>query len=161
VSDTTTQTGASWTRTLRLVAACLLASPIAGFTGALVLAFTLFADEIAASSTPEHEFIELTLPTTLGMGIFIGATWGQLATFVIGLPAHLWLKQNTTRRAWMYASAGAIAGLIFGAVFVYGMLFGRSIGAAADIAALALASLTAGALGGLAFWLIRRPDKDA
>ncbi len=160
MSDATTQTGTSWTRTLRLVAAYLLPSTLAGSAGALVLAFTLLADDIAASSVRESEFITLTLSATLGMGTFFGATFGQLATFGIGLPAHLWLKKHTTRRAWMYASVGAVAGLFFGGVFVYGILFGRSIGAAADIASLALASLTAGALGGLTFWLVRRPDRD-
>lgn len=161
MSDVTAKAGPSWTRTLRLVAACLLASPLAGFAGALVLAFTLLADDIAASAVRESEFITLTMSATLGIGTFFGATFGQLATFGIGLPAHLWLKKHTTRRAWMYAAVGAGAGLIFGGVFVYGMLFGRSIAAPADIATLALASITAGAIGGLIFWVIRRPDKDA
>lgn len=161
MSDVTVNTGASWTRTLRLVAAYLLPSALAGFTGALVLAFTIFADDIAFSSTHESEFIQLTLSSTLGIGTFFGATWGQLATFAIGLPAHLWLKRKTAGQAWMYAFAGAGAGLIFGVVFVYGMVFGRSLAALAEIAALVLASLTAGAIGGLAFWLIRRPDRDA
>lgn len=161
MSDVTAQSGASLTRSFRIVAACLLASPLAGFAGALVLAFTLLADDIAASSTRESEFIQLTLSSTLGIGTFFGATWGQLATFAIGLPAHLWLKRKTTRQAWMYAFAGAGAGLIFGVLFVYGMVFGRSLAALADIAALVLASLTAGAIGGFVFWLIRRPDRDA
>lgn len=161
MSDVAANTGTSLTRSLRLVAACLLASPLAGFAGALVLAFTLFADDIAASSMKETVFLPLTLPLVLGVGTFLGATWGQLATVAIGLPAHLWLKKHTTRRAWMYAIAGAGAGPIFGGLFVYGLLFGKSIAAPADIAALALASITAGAFGGLIFWLIRRPDKDA
>lgn len=161
MNEVTAKTGPSWTRTLRLVAAYLLPSTLAGFAGALVLALTLFADDVAFSSTHESEFIQLTLSSTLGIGTFFGATWGQLATFAFGLPAHLWLKRKTTRQAWMYAFAGAGAGLIFGVVFVYGMVFGGSLAALADIAALALASLTAGAIGGLAFWFIRRPDKDA
>ena len=145
-------------RPWRLILAFLLAPVVASFVGALILVINGFADRITHPS--EDGFHSIAPAEILMLGSAIGATWGQLPILVLSLNAHTQLMKHTTRKAWMYSAAGASAGLIFGALFVGGILFGLQVNLT-DIASLIPASLFAGAIGGLVFWLIRRPDRDA
>lgn len=125
-----------------------------------MLSFTALSDMLTAPEN-ETEFIRVTRTGTVALGTVFGATWGQLATVVIGLPAHVWLKHNTKQRAWMYVLVGAFAGMVFGALLVVPALFGTTTPLLGKLAWIALASVVSGALAGLTFWLIRRPDRDA
>ncbi len=144
---------------LRLVLAFLLSPIVASFVGSLVLATTTFADEFTHSNDADMHTVGIS--DMLLLGTLIGATWGQLPILVLSITAHNRLMEFTTRKAWMYAAAGAGAGLVFGGLFVGGMLFGQTLGEPANIASLVVASLAAGTTGGMTFWLIRRPDQDS
>lgn len=152
--------GSAWLRRLRLCLAFLLPAAVAGFVGATILSLTVFDGMISTSPPDEEEIFRITLSGMIFIGTFLGATWGQLATALIGLPAHAWLFHYTQRRAWMYAVAGAVAGIVFGAIFVLPILFGQTPPELVDIALALAASAVAGVAGALTFWLIRRPDRD-
>jgi ABC-type uncharacterized transport system permease subunit len=160
VSEAGAEHGSPWLRRLRLCLAFLLPAAVGGFVGATILSLTVFSDMISTSPPDEQEVFRITLSGMIFIGTFLGATWGQLATALVGLPAHVWLMHYTQRRSWMYAAAGAVAGIIFGAIFVGPPLFGQAPPTVADLAMALTASAIAGAAGGLTFWLIRRPDRD-
>jgi hypothetical protein len=149
-----------WPNWPRLFFAFVLPAIVAGFVGSAILSFTVLSDMISNSPPDEEEIFPITRSGMIFFGIVIGATWGQMATAFIGLPAHVWLMHYTRRRAWMYAVAGALAGTAFGATFVWAVVFGVTFPYFADVIWLAVAGATAGACAGLTFWLIRRPDRD-
>jgi membrane associated rhomboid family serine protease len=115
---------------------------------------------ISTATPDEGEMFAISRTGMIFFGVVIAATWGQMATALIGLPAHVWLMHYTRRRAWMYAVTGALAGTAFGATFVWAVVFGVTFPYFADVIWLAIAGATAGACAGLTFWLIRRPDRD-
>lgn len=143
------------------ILAVLLPAIIASFVGSLILALTALSDMITPPHDPDpYDSFAITLADLLVIGTILGSMYGQLAMLGLFLPAHVWMMQNTTRRAWMYAAAGVISGLIFGGVFGWMVLFGRNIPSLNDFAWLMTASAAGGLIAGLTFWLIRRPDRD-
>jgi hypothetical protein len=159
VSEEAVVRKSAWRRT-QIAIAFLLPAIIGGFVGSLILSLTALSDMITPPDV-ETEFIRVTHTGLVFMGTALGATWGQLATLIVGLPAHVWLTLYTTRRAWMYGVAGAAAGTIFGVLFVWPTLFGSALPSLEDLMWLAFASIGGGAAAGFGFWLIRRPDRDA
>lgn len=149
-----------WLNWPRLWLAFLLPAVVAGFVGSLILSFTVLSDMVSTGIEDEADVFRINRTGIIFFGTVLSATWGQLATAFIGLPAHVWLMHYTRRRAWMYAVAGALAGTGFGATFVWATVFGVTFPAFANVIWLALAGATAGACAGLTFWLIRRPDRD-
>lgn len=161
MSEAGTKSGTPWLYRLRLCLAFLLPAAVAGFVGSLILSFTAFSDMISTGKDNEAEVYRITHSGMVFMGTLLGALWGQLATLLVGLPAHVVILGQRTKPAWKYALAGVIAGVLFGAAFCWPMLSGVSGPSLANVAWLAIASASAGAIGGLVFWLIRRPDRDA
>lgn len=161
MSEAGTMSGSPWLRGLRLCLAFLLPAAVAAFVGALILTFTIFSDLLTTEAYNEPEAFRMNHSGMVFLGTLIGATWGQLATTFIGLPAHVWLMRRRLHSGWAYAAVGVLAGAAFGATFVWASVFGATIPDIADAAWLVTASVAAGAIGGLVFWLIRRPDRDA
>lgn len=151
--------GAPW---WRFILAVLVPAIAASFIGSLILALTAMSDVITPPREPDpYDSFVITLPDLLMIGTVLGSVYGQIAMFGLFLPAHAWMMQNTTRRAWMYAAAGVISGLIFGGIFGWMVLFGRNIPSLYDFTWLMTASAAGGVIAGLLFWFIRRPDRDA
>ncbi|RYD88381.1 MAG: hypothetical protein EOP61_33655 [Sphingomonadales bacterium] len=145
----------------RFILAVVLPAIAASFVGSLILALTALNDMITPPREPDlYDSFVITLPDLLMIGTILGSLYGQLAMLGLFLPAHVWMMQNTTRRAWMYAAAGVISGVIFGGVFGWLVLFGRNIPSLDDFTWLMIASAAGGLIAGLVFWLIRRPDRD-
>lgn len=91
---------------------------------------------------------------TFALPIMYGALFGWPVAFVIGWPIHIVLQLQRANSALHYAIFGAAVActllplvLISGALTGFLGLFTSGVG-------------LAGAIGGLAFWLIRRPDRD-
>ena len=146
----------------RFVLAVFLPAIAASFVGSLILALTALSDMITPPREPDpYDSFAITLPDLLMIGTLLGSVYGQIAMVGLFLPAHVWMMQNTTRRAWMYAAAGVISGLIFGGIFGWMVLFGRNIPSLEDFTWLMTASAVGGLIAGLLFWLIRRPDRGA
>ncbi len=146
-------------RTLRIALAFLLPAAVGGLVGSLILSFTLYSEVVSEPADEDQVFV-ITRTGMLFLGTMLGATWGQLATLIIGLPAHNWLMHNTRRLAWMYLIAGSAAGLIFGVLFFGPVFFGATFPPITGLAWIMLTGVVAGAAAALTFWLIRRPDKD-
>jgi len=149
----------SWWRLFRLALAFLLPAVVAGFVGSLILSFTVLSDMISSPDEPLEEY-GFTRSGLVSFGTAMGATWGQIATAFIGIPAHVWLMQRAKPKARHYASTGAFAGAVFGGLIAWPMVFGLTLPPLDELAWLAIASIAAGAIAGLTFWLIRRPDRD-
>lgn len=143
----------------RFILAVVLPAIAASFVGSLILALTSLSGTITSPHETDTYFV-ITLSDLLMFGTVLGGMYGQVAMLGLFLPAHVWMMQNKTRRAWMYAAAGVISGLIFGAIFGWMVLFGRSMPSVYDFIWLMTASAAGGLVAGLVFWLIRRPDRD-
>lgn len=128
----------------------LALAPIIGGLGALafMIAFSSFLNPLGWSVPSFGTFL-------LG-AIYIAALVGWPAAVVLGIPTHLELKRRGWTGALNYFGFGALIGL---ATMIILMIMLNQFGGAAMVIGFMI--VLAGALGGLAFWLIRRPDKDA
>lgn len=89
----------------------------------------------------------------LVLGLVFGFIMGVPVSATLGLALHTMLVETKRTSAIAYAMAGAPAGVC--TVLAMGLLDGRFY------SWLLLPSCGAGALAGMCFWLIRRPDRDA
>lgn len=94
-------------------------------------------------------------PMIVGSSI-IGACIGWPAALAFGFPAHALMLRRRWTGPWRYAGLGALIGLVMTIVLA---IFLAQTGAAVFVIGFMI--VLAGAIGGLVFWLIRRPDKDA
>jgi hypothetical protein len=136
-------------RTLRLVTALILAPIAATFvaSGTYVLGGAIYQGEPPMGG---WHLVPMWIATVWAyLAIF-----GLLATFVIGLPLHIYLYRSNQLGLANYLGAGALGGaVISGAMFAFSLI--------SDPFAIPFAGALSGGLTGLFAWLIRRPDRDA
>lgn len=134
----------------------LLCAPLVGAVMAMFAAFmALQLINGQAFGIPVDQIMPL-----LQMGAMLGAYAGWPVAFLFGWPIHVGLMQRNASKAPYYVLFGAfIATATFVvATTVTGYLFRFILDWQFILTGLSF--LTAGAIGGLVFWLIRRPDRD-
>lgn len=156
-----THAGANGRARWRLLFAIILPGPVAGVVAAAIAASTAFADLDFFRIDGAAANMGIAYAGMLLIGALFGAIWGTLLTVGAGLPVHALLLRRGTTRAGSYLVAGGLIGLAPGAFFAIGPLMGATADKWSDAASLVLAGTAAGMVGGMAFWLIRRPDRDA
>ena len=135
-------------------ALALTLAPIAG--GMVGLLIYLFHANIFYPTSPLADgfFETLTFGTTAGA--LYGGMLGIIPSFLVGWPLHMVLQRAGLQQWWAYIVLGVIlatvAGLLVAPVFGLNVIeFGLGI---------MLMMAGSGAIGGIVFWLIRRPDRD-
>mgnify|MGYP000901177172 FL=1 len=98
-----------------------------------------------------------TLRFSLMAGAMYGGLLGGIPSLLVGWPLHLAMQRAGWKQWWAYAGLGVVLALIAG--FGIGPVFGLELMYFGG--AIVLMLLMSGAIGGLIFWLIRRPDRDA
>lgn len=133
----------------------LLAPMIGGAVSAMISALPLlvFGNEEVRTS--------LNLPAAMSMGFLIGAFLGLPAALTLGLPIHLLLLRYGWTSLLHYSAFGAVIAFAMQSTLMLAFNGLSFLGAEHGIWALSLLTALAGAIGGLVFWLIRRPDRDA
>jgi hypothetical protein len=94
------------------------------------------------------------------MGVIFGATFGLIPSILVGLPLHHYFVHMKWNRALHYAALGA--GIAPAALLLMTLVFlsGQGTWLNLQVALTFLLIAFAGAVGGLTFWIIRRPDRD-
>lgn len=158
--DEATHAGAYVRARWRLLFATILPGPVAGVVAAVIAASTAFADLEFFKVDGAAAGLGITYSGMLVFGAIFGAIWGTLLTLIAGLPMHDVLLRRQSTRAGHYTIAGGFIGLAPGVSFAFGSLIGTTADRWGDAASFVLAGAAAGTIGGLTFWLIRRPDRD-
>ena len=100
-------------------------------------------------------FVTLRLGLTLGP--LYGGLLGIIPSILVGWPLHMAMQRAGLKLWWHYAVLGVILAAI--AAPLVSPLMGL------DVIYLGIAIMLmmagSGAIGGLVFWLVRRPDRDA
>jgi hypothetical protein len=86
--------------------------------------------------------------------------YGVPCARVVGWPVHLFLFQIRFTGVFIYACFAASLVVAFARIFV-APSFGFGPGGPNDLLELIAFAAVTGGVGGVAFWLIRRPDRDA
>ena len=94
------------------------------------------------------------------IGIISGFLYGVPYALFVGWPAHLLLLRFGLTSVFVYVCLAASATAAFASVFV-APSFGFDVLAPKSFLELISSAAIAGGIGGLVFWLIRRPDRDA
>ena len=133
----------------------LFLAPIAGgMTGLLI--YLGYSSIVDPTSVVGGDTVD-----TLRFGVTAGAMYGGLLgvvpSFLVGWPLHIVMQRLRLTQWWAYIALGlllaAVAGLLVAPTFGMSVIyFGAGI---------MLMLAMSGAIGGLVFWLIRRPDRDA
>jgi len=136
-------------RLIRAIIGLVLA-PIVGaiVSVAITFGFASFLNPIGWTSPSTFDLLFGT--------VSIGAAAGCPAAFILGPPIHIWLQYRRWVGVHHYIAFGALIGLI--TALALAVFFMQAGGA---IAIIGFMIIFAGAIGGLVFWLIRRPDRDA
>ncbi len=146
-------------RTTKTVAGLLLAPVAGGFGSPIVFAFV---GSLIDFSNPGFDWGAFASLRALGPVTFYfliyAALLGIPMSLVIGTPAYLALRKLGLNGFIVYLFVGAAIGFI-GAMSV-GALSGWGIGLFL-VPWLSVLISCGGGIGGLTFWLIRRPDRDA
>lgn len=128
----------------------LLAAPIVGGMIASTLMILL-----ASILTPSSNAL-MMLHVSILAGLIAGAIFGVPAALLVGWPVHLLMKWRGVKRRHHYMLVGALI-----AVLPLAVSSGSALLASPNLGVpLAISFLLAGAIGGVTFWLIRRPDRD-
>lgn len=98
-----------------------------------------------------------TLRFSVMAGAMYGGLLGGIPSLLVGWPLHLAMQRAGWKRWWAYVGLGLLLALIAG--FGIGPVFGLELMYFGG--AIVLMLLISGAIGGLVFWLVRRPDRDA
>ncbi len=135
----------SKTVTMRLIVAILVAPLLAGL---LFLAMSLFSGNA-------------------GEGLWaltISAAVGYPAMLVLGLPAHLLLRFLKWTNIFGYGLAGLLIGTVLSAI-LFSSVIAHNFSLVPDpnksltpVTAIAVLAVIVGAMSGIVFWLIARPD---
>lgn len=132
----------------------LAAAVVAGMaTGAAI--FVITATLWGWSST------SLASPSMIVLGGAVGGSVGLVPAYLVGLPLHHYLARRRRNDASTYAGMGAAVTLTTAAILFF--LFPASPAISKIVIGAVLLPLApiGGAVGGLTFWFIRRPDRDA
>lgn len=131
-----------------LTAIGLVAAPILGAMASttLLIAFTV----VTTWSAPIGN-----VPSIIAAGGLFGGYLGLLPSLAFGWPIHLVMQHFKLDRVPHYIIGGSLIGLL--TMFV---TWSISSGYGSFNAPVTLLFVAAGAVGALAFWLIRRPDRD-
>lgn len=132
----------------------LLCAPVVGVTVAIY--FGMLFDFVGRGSSIDYAYM---LNSAGSVGAVLGAYLGWPTAFLFGWPIHVGLLDRNATKLRHYVGLGAVIGVT---LFLTVTLVTGAVRFALDpsFASLALTSTAAGALGGLTFWLIRRPDRD-
>lgn len=140
----------------------LIAAPIVG--GALGMPIFLTGLQLTGdlSSLPANPGLVSWVANFLGLmigGSMVGAVFGLAPAFLLGSPLHIFLVRSQHTGRIHYAALGGLIGVVapFAMSFQVNPL-GAGLPLLMQFLSLALLS---GVLGGLTFWFIRRPDRDA
>lgn len=133
----------------------LAIAPIAGGAAGLFiyLCYSLATDPSQGLLTDFWDSLRFSLTG----GAFYGGMFGVLPSFIVGWPLHLVLQRIHMTGWWAYVALGIGLSAIAG--FIVAPLFGLS--PTYLDTELRVMLFTCGAIGGLVFWFIRRPDRDA
>lgn len=145
-------------RNTRMVAGLMLA-PLCGAFGSPTIVF--FVSSVIDFINRGFDWRAFAIMTSSGAFTLIfliyAVVFGIPITIVIGTPAYLVLKKLGANGFAVYLVGGAIIAII-GAMSA-AALTGWGMGLFVSGFILLIAS--SGGIGGLTFWLIRRPDRDA
>lgn len=134
----------------------LLCAPLAGSVMAIFTAFiALQMINGQAFGIPFDQIVPL-----LQMGAMLGAYVGFPVAFLFGWPIHVGLMQRNASKALYYVLFGALIAIATFAVATTVTGYHFRLVLDWQFILTGLSFLTAGAIGGLTFWLIRRPDRD-
>lgn len=134
----------------------LLSAPIVGSVVAMFAA--LIALQLITGrgfGMPTEQIIPM-----LQLAVALGAYVGLPVAFLFGWPIHVALMQRKTSKAMHYALFGALCAVVTFMIattitgYVFRFIFHW------EFALTGLSFLTAGAIGGIVFWFVRRPDRD-
>ncbi len=137
------------TKVAATIAGLLCAPPVGAFLANCFVVIYLHA------TTEGPVIVGPTSATlTFALPIMYGAYFGWPIAFLIGWPVHILLQLQRANSALHYSIFGAAIGwILLPVAFIAGALTGL-------LGLIALGFGLAGAIGGLIFWLIRRPDRD-
>lgn len=127
----------------------LVAAPILG-----AMACTAFIVIYTIIVTPRTSLEGI--PQVIAAGGLFGGYYGAIPSLLVGWPVHLLMQRLKLVRMYAYAGGGLLIG-----IFCLGILWLVFGGSGYISLGLHTMFAAAGAIGGLAFWLIRRPDRDA
>jgi len=130
-------------RAVRVLLGILAAGLASGVVGAVVIVVPM-----AFSPDADLGWLSALMIFSLVLTIY-----GWAATVVLGLPAHVALGRLGVRNIQAYLIAGAVAGALFALV--------HSLSSGLFHPTVLAAGVAAGIAGAAAFWLVRRPDRDA
>lgn len=136
-----------------IVALCV--APVVGGTIGLLL-YLAYENAFQPNSVFAGDlFVTLRLGLTLGP--VYGGLLGIIPSLLVGWPLHMAMQRAGLKLWWHYALLGIILAAV--AALLVSPLMGL------DVIYLGIAIMLmmagSGAIGGLVFWLIRRPDRDA
>ncbi|MBL8537833.1 MAG: hypothetical protein JNM59_10565 [Hyphomonadaceae bacterium] len=135
-------------RAVRLIAATIVAPLLGGaVSGAAFVLITGGVTEISLHLA-RHGAV---------FGLVFGVLLGIPAMLLGGLPLHALFMRRRWRGVWIYGASAAGIGAIASAGYAF-FDFGPGI---TPILRFAVLGAGTGALCGLLFWLIRRPDREA
>ena len=135
----------------------LIAAPLAG-----ALASSLFYAVLHTQLAPAFEIgsfaagVFASVIIVMVFALFYGVPY---ALFV-GWPVHLFLLRVGFTGVFVYGCFAASFTVAFARVFI-APSFGFEPGGPNDLLELIGLAIIAGGVGGVSFWLIRRPDRDA
>lgn len=146
------------TRRDRIVATIVGLIAAAAVTGAALavgmVALSLIFGRGNATAGPNY--LSLIL-----MGTVVGGTAGLIPAFLVGLPLHHYLVRMKWNGAKHYAALGAGVAIATTLVLLMIFLGGQGAWLNPGVAIFLAIVSFAGVMGGLTFWIIRRPDRDA
>lgn len=135
-------------------AAAFCAAPIVGGTIGLLLYLSYTNIFYPGSPLAGDFFVTLRLGLTLGA--LYGGLLGALPSLLVGWPLHMAMQRAGLKQWWHYVVLGvilaAIAALLVSPLMGLDMLY-------LGLEVMLMMALS-GAIGGVVFWLIRRPDRD-
>jgi hypothetical protein len=128
----------------------LFAGPIVG--GGVSAPLTMLVVSILA---PSPHVLPALLASILA-GLVAGTLVGLPIALLVGFPVHLFMKRRGLVRLYHYMALGGLIALL-----PFAVISGSPLATSPDLnVQFGMAFGLAGAIGGLIFWLIRRPDRD-
>jgi hypothetical protein len=140
-----------WPLFFRSLVGLILAPTVGGAAGMVGAELVSLAAQPSAFGGTDNPFVALIL------GAYGGGILGAPGAIIFGWPLHLLLlKQRWTHLA-VYVSLGAMLGVV--SSLLVASLLGQAL-VQVLFSQLVLVLAFSGAVGGLVFWQIRRPERD-
>lgn len=127
----------------------LLCAPVGG----AFLTTVIFVAIMSATSDRPVIVGPTSATLTFAVPLMLGAIYGWPIAFIIGWPAHAYLAKRGDAALSAYIVLGACIALALALLLIFAQRLWANWLSFAFFA-------TAGAITGLTFWLIRRPDRD-